>query len=189
MKTIKAVKRGYLLSSAAFCAAGIFLLFYPEISALALCHLTGGLLILFGVMKLWGYWSKDLYRLAFQFDLAFGLLSLVVGLLMVIHPADVIQLLYFAIGIVALADGLFKLQTALDAKRFGIEKWWLIGAAALLTSLFGLLLMLHPFKNGTRLLSLVGLTLFVEGLLNLCVGVCTVKGRKEIKRFEEDYND
>ncbi|MCI9133436.1 MAG: hypothetical protein HFI31_04500 [Lachnospiraceae bacterium] len=184
MKTIQAAKSGYIISSLAFCAAGIFLVVYPEVSARALCYLVGGLLIVCGVMKLVGYWSRDPYQLAFQFDLAFGLLSLVMGLVMVLHPFSVIRLVYFAIGIVALTDGLLKLQTALDARRFGIRKWWLIIAAAVLTSLFGLLLILDPFAGGMWLLTMAGLTMLLEGILNLCVGICTVKVmKKEMSRM------
>lgn len=175
MKIIRTAKQGYILSSLAFCASGIFLLVYPEISALTLCYLAGALLLVCGIAKLLGYWSKDPYRLAFQFDLALGLLSLVIGLVMILHPSGVIRLIYFVIGIVALIDGLFKIQTALDARRFGIAKWWLIGVIAIITNVFGLLLILKPFESALWMLSMVGFTMLLEGILNLCVGLCTVK--------------
>ena len=171
----------------AFCASGIFLLFYPEIPALALCYLAGALLVVCGIAKLLGYWSKDPYRLAFQFDLALGILSLIIGLILLLHPLGVIRAIYFVIGIAALTDGLFKLQTALDARRFGIAKWWLIGLIALVTDLFGLVLILKPFESGMWMLSAVGLTLLLEGILNLCVGICTVNA-KENKKLREYQN-
>ena len=34
------------------------------------------------------------------------------------------------LGVAVLADGLLKIQIALDSKRFGISKWWLILAVA-----------------------------------------------------------
>ncbi|MCI8416802.1 MAG: hypothetical protein HFI33_04735 [Lachnospiraceae bacterium] len=148
---------------------------HPELSAKAVCYLTGGLFTACGAMKLVGYWSKDLYRLAFQFDLAFGLLSLLLGLVMIFHSASIIRLVYFTTGMVALTDGLLKVQTALDSRRFGIPQWWLIAVTALLTILFGLLLIVRPFAGGMWLLRLMGLTILLEGILNLCVGICTVK--------------
>lgn len=148
---------------------------HPELSAKAVCYLTGGLFTACGAMKLVGYWSKDLYRLAFQFDLAFGLLSLLLGLVMILHSASIIRLVYFTTGMVALTDGLLKVQTALDSRRFGIPQWWLIAVTALLTILFGLLLIVKPFAGGMWLLRLMGLTILLEGILNLCVGICTVK--------------
>ncbi len=183
MMRVQTAKSGYIVSSIVFCVAGIFLMVHPELSAKAVCYLVGGLLTVCGIMKLIGYWSRDLYRLAFQFDLAFGLLSLVLGLVMILHPASVIRLVYFTTGIMALTDGLLKLQTALDSRRFGIPKWWLIIVTALLTNLFGLLLILRPFAGGMWLLRLMGLTILLEGILNLCVGICTVKTiKKEMPR-------
>ena len=137
---------------------------HPELSAKAVCYLTGGLFTACGAMKLVGYWSKDLYRLAFQFDLAFGLLSLLLGLVMILHSASIIRLVYFTTGMVALTDGLLKVQTALDSRRFGIPQWWLIAVTALLTILFGLLLIVKPFAGGMWLLRLMGLTILLEGI-------------------------
>ncbi len=174
-KTIKAAKFGYIVTSLVSCAAGIFLIVCPGISAQALCYAAGALLILCGVIKLIGYFSKDLYRLAFQFDLALGLLSVAMGLVMLFHPAGVISILHIVIGILALADSLFKIQTAVDAKRFGIRKWWVIGLTAVVTGLFGLLLVIDPFTGASLLMVMVGITLLAEGILNLCVALCAVK--------------
>lgn len=177
MRTIRIAKGGYIVSSVAFCIAGILLLLRPDVSASLLCQGLGILLMICGVFKICGYLSKDLYRLAFQFDLAFGIFMFAMGLLMLLRSSSVIRFFNFAIGIVVLADGLFKIQTAIDARRFGLEKWWAIAVIAVLTSIFGLLIVMDPIRN-TGVMSamiLLGLALLLEGLLNLCVAVCTVK--------------
>lgn len=181
MKRVQAAKNGYIISSAVFCAAGIFLLLWPGISAALLCMLMGVLLLLCGIVKIWGYFSEDPYQLAFQFDLAFGLLSGLMGLVMLMHRDSVISFLHFAVGIIALVDGLFKFQTALDARRFGLEKWRVILAAAVLTNAAGFLLVLNPFQKTEAypLLMLMGITLLLEGALNLCVALSTVKIQRQ----------
>lgn len=63
-----------------------------------------------------GYLARDLYRLAFQFDLAFGIFMLVIGLIMVLKSSIVIRFANFALGIVVLTDGLFKMQMSVDAE-------------------------------------------------------------------------
>ena len=54
-------------------------------------------------------------------------------------------------GIPVLADGLFKIQIALDAKRFGIEKWWIVMLLAALTCVIGLLLVIRPSEAAQAL--------------------------------------
>lgn len=179
MNAIKTAKFGSIVSSAACCAAGILLLIYSEFSAIVICRLVGALLAVGGIIKIIGYFAKDLYRLAFQFDLAFGILSLIVGLIMLINPKGFISFLHFVIGILILADGLFKIQTAVDAKRFGLNKWWLIAVISVSTCVFGFLLILNPFEGAALLMALIGVALLSEGLLNLCVAVYTVRLLKE----------
>ena len=84
------------------------------------------LLAVCGGFKICGYLSQDLYRLAFQFDLAGGILAVILGLLMAVRSESVMRLLKQVLGIVLLMDGLLKIHTALDASQFGIEQWRLI---------------------------------------------------------------
>ncbi len=174
-KTVKAAKLGYIVTSLFLCGTGVFLMARPGFSVRLLGRMAGMLLVVCGIIKLVGYFSRDLYRLAFQFDLAFGLLSVVMGLLLLFHTEGVILTLHVIIGVMALADGLFKLQTALDARRFGLEHWWVIGAIAAISAVFGLILVAAPFAGAMALMTLTGVTFFTEGVLNLCVALYAVK--------------
>lgn len=177
MKAVRIAKGGYVVSSIAFCAAGILLLLHPETSAAAICRGIGILLVVCGAFKICGYLSEDLYRLAFQFDLAGGILAVIIGILMLFRSESVLRFLNLVLGIVVLIDGLLKIQTALDARRFGLERWWLIGAAAVIASILGFLIIIDPFGSAgvAGAMMLLGATLLMEGLLNLYVAVFTIK--------------
>ena len=174
IRSIQTAKVGYLVISAALCILGVLLIVYPTISAKALCYILGGVLTVYGIIKMVGYFSKDLYRLAFQYDLASGALITALGVIMLAIPDGVISVTH-TVGILILADGLFKIQIAIDAKRFGVSRWWLIAAAAILTGVVGLLLILHPFAGAAAAMILMGVGLLAEGILNLSVVLCAVK--------------
>ena len=123
---MKTAKIGYIVMSVLFCVLGVVLLFTPGVSALWIGRLLGIGLILFGAIKLVGYFSRDLFRLAFQYDLAFGLLLMVLGIVTLSHPGDALSFLCVMFGIPVLADGLFKIQIAMDSRQFGIRNWWLV---------------------------------------------------------------
>ena len=171
----KTAKTGYLIMAAALGALGILLILMPETSLVVLCRALGVLLILSGIIKLIGYFSRDLYRLAFQYDLAFGILSEVMGLFLLLHPNSAISVICVLYGIVVLSDGLFKLQMALDAKWFGIKRWWLILMLAVFAGASGLFLVLYPAKGAEVLMLLLGISLLAEGILSLCVALTTIK--------------
>lgn len=173
-KLIRAAKTGYIIVSLTMCILGIVMVLKPQTSTIVICYVAGGLLIIFGIVKIFGYLSKDLYRLAFQYDLAFGILLITLGIIMVCRPRGILTLFYSVVGILLLSDGLFKIQLSIDSKSFGISKWWLILLFAVLTGFFGVMLILRPIKGATAVAMLLGLALLAEGFMNLCVSLCAV---------------
>lgn len=172
---MRLAKAGYILMSALFCVMGGAMLLAPQSASAWIGWLLGIALIAFGAVKLLGYFSRDLFRLAFQYDLAFGLLLIVLGAVVLSHPRDTLDLFAVGFGIAALADGLFKIQIALDARRFGIRSWWLIFALAILNGVMGALLVFRPAVGVTALTVLMGVSLLLDGAMNLSVALCTVK--------------
>lgn len=168
-------KTGYIIMSLAFCAAGGVLIARPGLSAGLIGRVLGGAMILFGAVKLVGYFSRDLYRLAFQYDLGFGLLLIALGVLVLLRPAQVLDFIFTALGVAVLTDGLYKVQIAVDARRFGISTWWLTLILAIAAGAVGLALVFRPWDSVRLLTILLGAALLAEGVLNLCVAVSTVK--------------
>ena len=164
---IKAAKIGYIMISILLCALGIVLIAVPDFSVTLLCRLGGGIMVLFGLVKIVGYCSKDLYRLAFQFDLAFGILLVALGVILIIRTDAMVNLICIVMGICVLADALLKIQISIDSKAFGIRKWWLILSVAILTGITGFLLIFRPSESTQMIMILFGLTLLTEGILNL----------------------
>lgn len=172
---MRAAKIGYIILSVLFCLLGGLLLIRPAFSALLFSRFLGACMILFGIVKVVGYLSKDLYRLAFQYDLAFGILLVTLGIVALVRPDSTMNFFGIILGVCVLSDGLFKIQIALDAKAFGISQWWLILLLAVLTVVLGIALVIRPDKGAQFLTVLLGLGLLSEGLLNLCVALSTVK--------------
>lgn len=174
-KIIRAAKIGYIILSAIFCGLGILLMADPRMSVALIGDIVGIVLVAFGIIKLVGYFSKDLYRLAFQFDLAFGILLIAMGLVLLIKPESAMNILCIILGIEIIADGLFKVQTSLDARRFGLNTWWLILSLAIIAGAIGAVLIFYPSESVRALTWVLGLSLLVEGVLNLCVALCAIK--------------
>lgn len=172
---MRTAKIGYIVISSVLCLLGILLIAIPGFSVKALGIICGIILLAFGVIKLIGFFSKDLFRLAFQYDLAFGILMMIIGIFLLVHPDGLMNFICIAMGIFILADALFKVQIALEAKPFGIKEWWLIMAFAVFAGICGLLLLFRPGASARVLTVLVGITLLAEGLLNLCTVITSVK--------------
>ena len=171
---MKIAKIGYIVLSALFCAAGILFIVAPELSVSIIGVCIGIAMILFGIVKLIGYFSKDLFRLAFQFDLEFGILMIILGVIVLFHPRNLMAFICVALGISILLDGLFKIRIAMDSRQFGIKSWWLILSLAIVTGVIGVFLILDSVIGSWALSVLLGLTLLLEGMLNLYTVISTV---------------
>lgn len=171
---MKIAKIGYIIMSVLLCLAGVFFILRPEVSSAVIGIGVGTVMIIFGLVKLVGYFSKDLYRLAFQYDLESGMLLLILGVIILLRPKNLMTFICVVLGISILLDGLFKIRIAMDAKEFGIPSWWLILTVAIITGLIGAVLVLDAVKGAGILTVLLGISLLSEGILNLCTVIATV---------------
>ena len=187
---MRIAKIGYIVMSAVLCVVGILFMIFPQLSSIIIGRALGIVMILFGGVKLVGYFSKDLFRLAFQYDLEFGLLLIILGTIVLVRFSDIMNFIFIAIGIAILTDGLFKIQISVDSKKFGIKSWWMVMLFALLTSVVGLILVFRPVESIYVLTVLLGISLLSEGILNLFVAICTVSIIKHQKPdiIEVDYS-
>lgn len=186
---MRIAKIGYIVMSVLFCLSGILFIALPELSTVIIGISIGIALLVFGVVKLIGYFSKDLFRLAFQYDLEFGILLLVLGVIILFHPADLMTFICVVLGITILLDGLFKIRISLDSKRFGISGWWFIFVMAIIAGITGMVLVFDSVVGAKVLTMLLGIALLSEGVLNLYTVVTTVRIIKNQRPdvIEADY--
>ena len=181
---VRAAKIVALALSGLLLALGIILIFWSDELSAILRFFFGFLSILLGGAKILGYFTNDLYRIAFQFDLAMGSLVSLFGLLLLVKPASAMPLLAGAVVIYVLLDGLIRVQTAVDAYRFGMPFWHLLLAFSLLLVAGALSVFLFG-DEGHRFL-LMGLLLIADAGLYAFVTAYTVRVRVRKTNYPMD---
>lgn len=175
MKRVKQAKLAYIILSAVLIAAGIAMVIFPDTSAVTICCIAGAVMLVFGLIKIVGYFTNDIYGLAFQFDLAMGIFTAVIGLLLLLHPDKVVTMLPLLLGVVTLIDSVFKLQTSIDARKFGLSRWWSILVISIVNAVFGIVLILQPSDAMTVIMRLAGISVILDGIQNLYIAAYAVK--------------
>lgn len=175
MNSLKRTKLAYSILSIVLIVIGIYLIIRPQTAMLTVCRVLGVVLMFYGIIRLLGYFSHDMYQLAFQFDLAMGIFSLVAGCIFLLRTEWIAELIPAFIGVIVLIDAVFKIQTSLDAKRFGISKWWLILILAVIAGALGAMLLVIPLKVVEFVMVLIGINLVIDGVLNFWVVHDTVR--------------
>ena len=172
---MRAAKAGYIIMSAVMICLGFLMIAMPDTMAPAVCTVLGIAAAAFGAVKILSYFSKDLFRLAFQHDLAEGILLVVLGVTGAVRPELFAGFIGALFGVCILADGLLKIQIAADARVFGVSKWWLILAAAVVTGITGFFLIIDPLGSAAVAAVILGAALLTEGILNLITVLVAVK--------------
>lgn len=183
MKQLKAVKYAYSVFSCVLIIFGLTAMLGAPVPERRFMLIGGVLMILFGALRILGYCSKDALQLAFQFDLILGITSGVLGCYMIWKPSALGHIVMI-LGLFFLIEGLSKVQTAIDARRIGMERWWLILCVALVTAVIGVLAVLVEFREFETVSRLIGANLAIDGVLNLYVTQSTVNTFRRKKEWE-----
>lgn len=182
MKRLHFACGGYLFMTFVFCVSGIAFMLAPPIPDRILSVLIGLLMIFYGFVKMTGYCAKDLYCLAFQYDLACGILLAAVGVVMLFGYSHLMPYFPYLMGMLIFLDGLLRIQTTIDAKRFGIERWSVLLTVSILTSVFGIILLILPYRDELPYNTMAGIALILEGILNCCIVRFAVKKMKDCSK-------
>ena len=184
LKQLKKIKSLYSLLSVTMVVLGLILMICPEMAVEIMYRMAGIVFMILGIVKIMGYFSKDIFQLAFQFDLAIGSILIILGIILLLKPTRMIEVGTGILGILMLADALLRIQTAIDAKKFGIGKWWILLFISLTAAVIGVLLLIMPFKGAKILVKLVGLNICINGVLNFVIVQSTVKTKERNKSWE-----
>lgn len=190
MKILKSTKWLYIAFCLLIIGAGLCMAIWPTVSMTVMSYIIGALILAFGIIRIVGYFADDYYCIAFQFDLALGIFASVIGIAVLIHPKWIMASLPIAIGLFVLVNGLFSVQSAIDSKKFGIRRWWLILIFSILTVAIGLVMIFNPVRSAEVLAVITGIALIASGVEALIVALQTVKFKKAVKDsrpIEVDY--
>ena len=93
METLKRYRLWAIVVSCCMIVLGAAMILRPDISALAVCYLTGALCIAMGVCEIARYFSIGVIGILFRFDLIVGILSTLAGVLLLAHPTGALTVL------------------------------------------------------------------------------------------------
>ena len=93
MKQLKIVKNMYIVMDVCLIIVGLLILFSPIKAINVLCRIFGVVLVLLGAVKILGYFTKDIFQLAFQFDFALGIISVILGAVLIFRTSYMVEIL------------------------------------------------------------------------------------------------
>ncbi len=190
---LKKVKANTILSSLLCAALGLVLVIWPDISMQIVCIAIGAVLILCGVIRLFGFFLNHDGSVYTQGNLVMGIVLVVVGIWIVATPGKVLAIIPIIVGILIVIHGVNNIQQTITLCKGKYSMWWLALIMAILTIGFGVLLITRPFAALDTVVMLIGIFLIYDGLSNVWIVsriAKTVKmARQEAEAVDVDAHD
>lgn len=174
-KSLKTYKTLAIVLSVVTMALGLVMICWPSISAVAICYLMGAVCIVVGIYEIIRYFDLGLIGVLFRYDLFLGIMSVLAGILLVLHPDGGVVILPVVLGFYIILASVFSIQISTEARHFGFSGWWgalLLGIAG---AILGVLMILDPFRGAAALMVFTGISLLVTGVESIYAIICISK--------------
>ena len=183
MDIFKKLKTYTFLVSILYVIMGLIMLLNPKFICDAVNYIVGVLILLYGVIYIVKFLSKNDFNNLSKFNLLAGLLCIVFGVYILLNPTVLLSIIPFAAGMLILLDGFGKLKSALDLKKIGYIKWWVSLIFSLLFIGLGIYMVFQSFKVTELVVRIIGGVLIVDALSDIWTYFCYKKCSKKIDKI------
>ncbi len=151
-------------------AVGVLLLVNPIGFTSAIIRVIGIAMAVGGIVLVVNYFRTPAKEAAASGMLFSGMIFLLLGGLLLVKTDWLIvtvTILLVVYAVMLLILGLLKLQWTVDLVRMKRQKWGVSGISAVIAVIFGLLIILNPFKTTEILWKLAGAALLAQAFFDI----------------------
>ena len=174
-----------IISSIIFILLGVILVSHPETSLVIMSYTVCILLGANGVYQLiMGYTNTSLSL----FDgFSGGILSIILGLLILIKPDTLSIVIPIAIGLWFIISSSYKLRIALILRSINESIWLLLFVMAILMMVCGVILIFNPVSGMVAITRMIGILIMIYSAIDIVEALMIKKNMKLLDNwFHED---
>lgn len=158
----KAIRRDAVLVSLLSVAFGVVLLLHPGFTMTVVCRILGSVLLIAGLTGILSYFIRG-----GAFKPIAGTIQCLLGIWMLVWPGAIASLLPVAFGLILVCYGGSNLHTAMLIRQYGGNRWGIDVVMALITFIFGAIVVFNPFETAELLMRFIGVGLVYNGVSNI----------------------
>ena len=189
------VKHWYLplIAGLIFIGVGIFSFMQPAESYVALAIVFSLAFLFHGIADIAFAITNREHMQGWGWDLAMGILTTLVGILLIANPVISMLTLPFYVGFVVMFRSVAAIGTSLELKKYYIQDWGYLLAIGILGVIFSFILLFDPGFAGMSIVVWTGLAFIVIGAFSIFLSLKLKKLHdipknisKEVRKKSED---
>lgn len=192
---MNSVKHWYLplITGLIFIGVGLYAFAQPAGSYVALAFVFSISFIIAGIMDIIFAVSNREELEGWGWDLALGLMTLLVGIVLIRHPEISMLTLPLFVGFTVLFRSAMAIGNSLELKKYYINEWGTLMAIGILGMIFSFILIFNPVLAGLSIVIWTGLAFIFIGAYSIYLSLRLKKVHdipknvsKEVKKRFED---
>lgn len=185
---INKIFKSSILGALSLVVLGILLIFESEATIVTISYVIGGILVAIGVLALLKFYKevKDNDDNDTGMDLVYGIISIVLGIVVISNPKAVASIIPIVMGLIIILNSGTKLQYSIELKRNNNNLWKSTMVLSLISTLCGVLLVFNPFKGAAFLTKLIGFLILLYAVLDI---VSTITIKSTVKKIKTAINE
>ena len=165
-----------MLESILFAILGIILVCRPEGTVKMITGLIGTFFIVIGILKIINYFSSNGINDFFNYDLIYGLTSIVIGFVAMFYLNIIASIFRIIIGIWIVYTSFVRINASIQIKRVGSEAWIYSFILALIMFACGL----YVIINSNAIIVSIGIIMIVYAVIDIIENIIFMKNVNEI---------
>lgn len=172
-------KTGYtsILTSIILAIIGLIMFMYSETTLKIIAYAIGIFLIITGIVKIITYGIQKGGQDLFNYEIVYGIISVVFGIVIMINTQTFQGLLGIIIGIWIIYSSLMRFALALKLKNFEIKSWFATLVIAVLMMLCGIYILFVP----DIIVATLGAILFIYAIMDIIEGIVFITKANKIE--------
>lgn len=152
---------------------GAVLIAYTDIDIEFICKFAAALFAVAGVASIISYSVRDASESYYRLDLVYGIMALFLALVFITKQDEISEYFSIMIGCILVANGVVKLQHAVDMKRIDrkmkkvAETWLVVIIFSILCIAAGVIAIYMPPSDERTLFVFVGIAFIVAGITDI----------------------
>lgn len=169
---------GSIILEGIFLLIGVLMYSKPIMVANITGIILGVYLFLYGAFEIYEFLIRKANPL-FKFNVFLGILSVILGVLVIINPFKLIKILTLILGIYLCFVAIFKAIDSYRLKKCGYDGWLILLVTSILLIIFGVFTAINPLAS-MDIIEVAGIFIILSSVLEICNLIMMYGKAKEI---------
>ena len=179
----------YLILGVIFLMGSVYVFSVPAASYLTLSIFFAVFMLIDGIGGISLSMTNRERMEGWGWQLASGIISLLIGLALFIHPGLSMAVLPIFVGFWVLMKGSLVIGTSIDLKSQQLKNWGWILAMGILNAVLGMVMIVNPIFGASMVLIFTAISLLSLGMSMITVSLWLRKIKMKVSHLKENDNE